>query len=76
MVGYSFDHEFNDTFTVRRTCALRKIKSRKRAYMATAWLGSAVYQRRRCTQGESMFKFPQSEWNHTLTRQYVIDNEK
>ncbi len=36
MIGYSFDHEFNDTFTVRQNLRFAQKKSRKRAYMATA----------------------------------------
>ncbi len=36
MVGYSFDHEFNDTFTVRQNRALLKTKPRKTAFMVTA----------------------------------------
>lgn len=36
MVGYSFDHEFNDTFTVRQNLRFAENKTRKTAFMVTA----------------------------------------
>ncbi|STI30627.1 ferrichrome outer membrane transporter [Escherichia coli] len=36
MVGYSFDHEFNDTFTVRQNLRFAETKPRKTAFMVTA----------------------------------------
>lgn len=38
MVGYSFDHEFNDTFTVRQNLRFAENKPRKTAFTATAYV--------------------------------------
>lgn len=77
MIGYSFDHEFNDTFTVRQNLRFAQNKvSQKSVY------GYGMYSDPLYTKDDDALKaspclsIPQSEWNHTLTRQYVIDNEK
>lgn len=74
MIGYSFDHEFNDTFTVRQNLRFAQNKSRKRAYMAAA-----------CAQTRSILQTPLQV--HVLTcrslngaipdsrRCVIIDNE-
>lgn len=47
MIGYSFDHEFNDTFTVRQNLRFAQNKVSQRAYMATA-----------CAQTRSILQTP------------------
>ena len=74
MIGYSFDHEFNDTFTVRQNLRFAQNKvSQKSVYgygMCSDPLYSSIPSSSPCAN------VPQSQWGHTLTRQYVIDNEK
>ena len=77
MVGYSFDHEFNDTFTVRQNlrCAQNKV-SQKSVYGYGMCSDPLYTKDDDALKASPCLSIPQSEWNHTLTRQYVIDNEK
>lgn len=77
MVGYSFDHEFNDTFTVRQNLRYAQNKVEQNSVYGYGMCSDPAY-----TKDEAALKktpcasVPQSQWGHTLTRQYVIDNEK
>ncbi len=77
MVGYSFDHEFNDTFTVRQNLRFAQNKvSQKSVYGYGMCSIRCIPKTTMHSRRVHALSIPQSEWNHTLTRQYVIDNEK
>lgn len=74
MVGYSFDHEFNDTFTVRQNLRYAENKVSQNSVYGYGMCSDPLYTGNPGTS--PCAGVPQSDWNHTLTRQYVIDNEK
>ncbi|MBJ3592684.1 ferrichrome porin FhuA [Salmonella enterica subsp. enterica serovar Saintpaul] len=74
MVGYSFDHEFNDTFTVRQNLRYAQNKVSQNSVYGYGMCSDPLYTKD--PANSPCAGVPQSEWDHTLTRQYVIDNEK
>lgn len=74
MVGYSFDHEFNDTFTVRQNLRYAQNKVSQNSVYGYGMCSDPLYSSNPATS--PCASVPQSQWGHTLTRQYVIDNEK
>lgn len=77
MVGYSFDHEFNDTFTVRQNLRFAQNKVSQKSVYGYGMCSDPLYTKDDdALKASPCLSIPQSEWNHTLTRQCVIDNEK
>ncbi|EFC1526175.1 ferrichrome porin FhuA [Escherichia ruysiae] len=77
MIGYSFDHEFNDTFTVRQNLRFAQNKVSQKSVYGYGMCSDPLYTKDNAAlKASPCLNIPQSEWNHTLTRQYVIDNEK
>ncbi|HAJ3524003.1 ferrichrome porin FhuA [Escherichia coli] len=77
MVGYSFDHEFNDTFTVRQNLRFAQNKVSQKSVYGYGMCSDPLYTKDDdALKASPCLSISQSEWNHTLTRQYVIDNEK
>ena len=77
MIGYSFDHEFNDTFTVRQNLRFAQNKVSQKSVYGYGMCSDPLYTKDDdALKASPCLSIPQSEWNHTLTRQYVIDNEK
>lgn len=74
MVGYSFDHEFNDTFTVRQNLRYAQNKVEQNSVYGYGMCSDPLYSSN--PTSSPCASVPQSQWGHTLTRQYVIDNEK
>lgn len=74
MVGYSFDHEFNDTFTVRQNLRYAQNKTSQNSVYGYGMCSDPLYSSKPASS--PCASVPQSQWGHTLTRQYVIDNEK
>ena len=74
MVGYSFDHEFNDTFTVRQNLRYAQNKVSQNSVYGYGMCSDPLYTKDPAKS--PCASVPQSDWDHTLTRQYVIDNEK
>ncbi|POT55894.1 ferrichrome porin FhuA [Citrobacter amalonaticus] len=74
MVGYSFDHEFNDTFTVRQNLRYAQNKVSQNSVYGYGMCSDPLYSGNPASS--PCASVPQSQWGHTLTRQYVIDNEK
>lgn len=74
MVGYSFDHEFNDTFTVRQNLRYAQNKTSQNSVYGYGMCSDPLYSSNPVSS--PCASVPQSQWGHTLTRQYVIDNEK
>lgn len=74
MVGYSFDHEFNDTFTVRQNLRYAQNKTSQNSVYGYGMCSDPLYSSN--PTSSPCASVPQSQWGHTLTRQYVIDNEK
>ncbi|MBE3285943.1 ferrichrome porin FhuA [Enterobacter cloacae complex sp. P31C] len=74
MVGYSFDHEFNDTFTVRQNLRYAQNKTSQNSVYGYGMCSDPLYSSNPASS--PCASIPQSQWGHTLTRQYVIDNEK
>ena len=74
MVGYSFDHEFNDTFTVRQNLRYAQNKVSQNSVYGYGMCSDPLYSKNPATS--PCAGVPQSQWGHTLTRQYVIDKEK
>ncbi|HCT3928701.1 ferrichrome porin FhuA [Citrobacter koseri] len=74
MVGYSFDHEFNDTFTVRQNLRYVQNKVSQNSVYGYGMCSDPLYTKD--PANSPCASVPQSDWGHTLTRQYVIDNEK
>jgi len=74
MVGYSFDHEFNDTFTVRQNLRYAQNKVSQNSVYGYGMCSDPLYTKD--PANSPCADVPQSQWDHTLTRQYVIDNEK
>ncbi|MEB1080329.1 ferrichrome porin FhuA [Citrobacter portucalensis] len=74
MVGYSFDHEFNDTFTVRQNLRYAQNKVSQKSVYGYGMCSDPLYTKD--PANSPCASIPQSDWDHTLTRQYVGDNEK
>ncbi|TCD19252.1 ferrichrome porin FhuA [Lelliottia amnigena] len=74
MVGYSFDHEFSDTFTVRQNLRYAQNKTSQNSVYGYGMCSDPLYSSNPASS--PCAGVPQSQWGHTLTRQYVIDNEK
>lgn len=74
MIGYSFDHEFNDTFTVRQNLRFAQNKVSQKSVFGYGMCSDPLYSSN--PSSSPCANVPQSQWGHTLTRQYVIDNEK
>ncbi|WP_346673616.1 ferrichrome porin FhuA [Escherichia coli] len=74
MIGYSFDHEFNDTFTVRQNLRFAQNKVSQKSVYGYGICSDPLYSSN--PSSSPCANVPQSQWGHTLTRQYVIDNEK
>lgn len=74
MVGYSFDHEFNDTFTVRQNLRYAQNKTSQNSVYGYGMCSDPLYSSNPASS--PCASVPQSQWGHSLTRQYVIDNEK
>ena len=71
MVGYSFDHEFNDTFTVRQNLRFAENKTSQ----------NSVYGYGVCTDpanagNKQCAALSPADKGHYLARKYVVDNEK
>ncbi|EMI6684715.1 ferrichrome porin FhuA [Enterobacter kobei] len=71
MVGYSFDHEFNDTFTVRQNLRFAENKTSQ----------NSVYGYGVCTDpanagNKQCAALAPADKGHYLARKYVVDNEK
>ncbi|HHU3378944.1 TPA: ferrichrome porin FhuA [Escherichia coli] len=77
MIGYSFDHEFNDTFTVRQSLRFAQNKVSQKSVYGYGMCSDPLYTKdQEALKASPCLSIPQSQWGHTLTRQYVIDNEK
>ncbi|MCN2104457.1 ferrichrome porin FhuA [Escherichia coli] len=77
MLGYSFDHEFNDTFTVRQNLRFAQNKVSQKSVYGYGMCSDPLYTKdQEALKASPCLSIPQSQWGHTLTRQYVIDNEK
>lgn len=77
MIGYSFDHEFNDTFTVRQNLRFAQNKVSQKSVYGYGMCSDPLYTKdQEALKASPCLSIPQSQWGHTLTRQYVIDNEK
>lgn len=77
MIGYSFDHEFNDTFTVRQNLRFAQNKVSQKSVYGYGMCSDPLYTKdQEALKASPSLSIPQSQWGHTLTRQYVIDNEK
>ncbi len=74
MIGYSFDHEFNDTFTVRQNLRFAQNKVSQKSVYGYGMCSDPLYSSN--PSSSPCANVPQFQWGHTLTRQYVIDNEK
>ncbi|EHC2833676.1 ferrichrome porin FhuA [Escherichia coli] len=74
MIGYSFDHEFNDTFTVRQNLRFAQNKVSQKSVYGYGMCSDPLYSSN--PSSSPCANVSQSQWGHTLTRQYVIDNEK
>ncbi|MEZ0533353.1 ferrichrome porin FhuA [Enterobacter sp. KB-221C9] len=74
MVGYSVDHEFNDTFTVRQNLRYAQNKTSQNSVYGYGMCSDPLHSSNPASS--PCASVPQSQWGHTLTRQYVIDNEK
>ncbi|HHW1288112.1 TPA: ferrichrome porin FhuA [Escherichia coli] len=77
MIGYSFDHEFNDTLTVRQNLRFAQNKVSQKSVYGYGMCSDPLYTKdQEALKASPCLSIPQSQWGHTLTRQYVIDNEK
>lgn len=77
MVGYSFEHGFNDTFTLRQNLRFAENKTAQNSVYGYGMCSDPLYTKDSdALKASPCAKIPQSEWGHTLTRQYVIDREK
>ncbi|HFV4155749.1 TPA: ferrichrome porin FhuA [Escherichia coli] len=71
MVGYSFDHEFNDTFTVRQNLRFAENKTSQ----------NSVYGYGVCSDPANAYSkqcaaLAPADKGHYLARKYVVDDEK
>ncbi|HBI09067.1 MAG TPA: ferrichrome porin FhuA [Franconibacter pulveris] len=71
MVGYSFDHAFDDTFTVRQNLRFAENKTSQNSVYGYGMCSDPINSANAACTG-----IPASERGHYLTRQYVADNEK
>ncbi|WP_039057404.1 ferrichrome porin FhuA [Enterobacter sp. Bisph1] len=74
MVGYSFEHAFDDTFTVRQNLRYAENKTAHNSTYGYGMCSDKLYANSPSTS--PCKNIAQSEWGHYLTRQYVIDHEK
>lgn len=74
MVGYSFEHAFDDTFTVRQNLRYAENKTSQNSVYGYGMCSDPLYSANPTTS--PCASIAPSQWNHYLTRQYVIDNEK
>ncbi|HAU5566203.1 TPA: ferrichrome porin FhuA [Serratia fonticola] len=65
MVGYAFEHGFNDTFTVRQNLRFTEMKTSQKS----------VYGQGICT-ASTCPTIPSANLDHTLVRNTVVDNER
>ncbi|EPP3202836.1 ferrichrome porin FhuA [Salmonella enterica subsp. enterica serovar Catumagos] len=71
MVGYSFDHEFNDTFTVRQNLRYAENKvSQNSVYGYGVCSDAANRDSKQCAA------LAPADKGHYLARKYVVDDEK
>ncbi|MBJ3139064.1 TonB-dependent receptor, partial [Salmonella enterica subsp. enterica serovar Typhimurium] len=71
MVGYSFDHEFNDTFTVRQNLRYAENKvSQNSVYGYGVCSDPANRDSKQCAA------LAPADKGHYLARKYVVDDEK
>ncbi|MDM9615771.1 ferrichrome porin FhuA [Kosakonia cowanii] len=74
MVGYSFEHAFDDTFTVRQNLRYAENKTSQNSVYGYGMCSDPLYTAD--AKKSPCASIAPSQWNHYLTRQYVIDNEK
>ncbi|ESS58000.1 ferrichrome-iron receptor [Enterobacter cloacae S611] len=74
MVGYSFEHAFDDTFTVRQNLRYAENKTSQNSVYGYGMCSDPLYTGD--AKNSPCASIAPSQWNHYLTRQYVIDNEK
>lgn len=74
MVGYSFDHEFNETFTVRQNLRYAENKVSQNSVYGYGMCSDPLYSNDPASS--PCANIAPSEWDHFLTRRYVDDNEK
>lgn len=74
MVGYSFEHAFDDTFTVRQNLRYAQNKTSQNSVYGYGMCSDPLYSGNPSTS--PCAGIAQSEWGLYLTRQYVIDSEK
>ena len=74
MVGYSFEHAFDDTFTVRQNLRYAENKTSQNSVYGYGMCSDPLYTAD--AKNSPCASIAPSQWNHYLTRQYVIDNEK
>ncbi|SEK58727.1 iron complex outermembrane recepter protein [Kosakonia sacchari] len=74
MVGYSFEHAFDDTFTVRQNLRYAENKTSQNSVYGYGMCSDPLYSS--APASSPCAGIAQSEWGHYLTRQYVIDHEK
>ncbi len=66
MVGYAFEHGFNDTFTVRQNLRFTEMKTAQKS----------VYGTGICTSVSDCPTVAPGDYGHTLKRGTVVDNER
>lgn len=74
MVGYSFEHGFNDTFTVRQNLRYAQNKTSQKSVYGYGMCSDPLYTGD--PDNSPCATIAPSEWDHTLTRRYVDDYEK
>ncbi len=74
MVGYSFEHGFNDTFTVRQNLRFAQNKTAQNSVYGYGMCSDPLYTAD--PANGPCANIAPSDWGHTLTRRYVIDKEK
>ncbi len=74
MVGYSFEHGFNDTFTVRQNLRFAENKTSQNSVYGYGMCSDKLYSSD--PDSSPCASIAPSDWGHYLTRQYVIDREK
>ncbi|QGU09506.1 ferrichrome porin FhuA [Leclercia sp. J807] len=71
MVGYSFDHEFNDTFTVRQNLRFAENKTSQNSVYGYGVCSDAA------NSGNALCNaLSPADKGHYLARKYVVDDEK
>lgn len=74
MVGYSFEHGFNDTFTVRQNLRFAQNKTAQNSVYGYGMCSDPLYTAD--PANGPCANIAPSDWGHTLMRRYVIDKEK